>query len=145
VAEEKMSDYRIVLLVVCGLLATAAGSTAQNDASKAGASKAGASKAGKGGEDATRAGWISDEACAAHHTKPGRADCVEKCWRGGASVGHPEWKPLRAVFVADGNRAIWIVENPEAVKKFPATHVLVSGKFDTEKKMLHVEKIALMQ
>jgi hypothetical protein len=60
-------------------------------------------------------------------------------------VGHPEWKPQRAVFVADDSRAIWIVENPEAVKKFPAAHVQVSGKFDSEKKMLHVEKIALVQ
>jgi len=135
--EEKLSKYRMVLLVVCGLLAIGEGLTAQTDASKAAASS----------RDTPRSGWISDEACAADHTKPGRADCVEKCWRGGASVGHPEWKPQRAVFVADGNRTmtIWIVENPEAVKKFPAAHVLVSGQFDTEKKMLHVEKIALVQ
>jgi hypothetical protein len=132
---KKMSNYRIGLLIVSGLLAVAAGSTAQTDASKAAASSL----------DTPRAGWISDEACAADHTKPGRADCVEKCWRGGASIGHPEWKPQRAVFVADGNRTIWIVENPEAVKKFPAAHVLVSGKFDAEKKMLQVEKIALVQ
>jgi hypothetical protein len=131
----KMSNYRIGLLVISGLLAVAAGSTAQTDASKAAASS----------PDAPRAGWISDEACAADHTKPGRADCVEKCWRGGASIGHPEWKPQRAVFVADQSRVIWIVDNPEAVKKFPAAHVLVSGKFDVEKKMLHVEKIALVQ
>lgn len=138
-----MSKHRMGLLVVCGVLA--AGSMAQTDASKGGATRASASKAGTSGEDATRAGWISDESCAADHAKPGRADCVEKCWRGGASVGHPEWKPQRAVFVADENREIWIVENPEAVKKFPAAHVLVSGKFDAEKKMLHVEKIALAQ
>jgi hypothetical protein len=56
-------------------------------------------------------------------------------------VGHPEWKSQRAVFVADDTRVIWIVENPETVKKFPAAHVLVSGKFDAEKKVLHVEKI----
>jgi len=130
-----MKNYRLVLLVVCVLLAAATGLTRQTDSSKENPGKAGASKAG----------WISDEACAADHTKPGRADCVEKCWRGGASVGHPEWKPQRAAFVADDNRAIWIVENPEAVKKFPAAHVLVSGKFDVEKKMLHVEKIALVQ
>jgi len=92
-------------------------------------------------KDATRAGWISDESCGAQHTKPGRADCVEKCWRGGASVGHPEWKPQRAVFVADDDRAIWIVENPEAVRNFPAAHVVVAGKFDSAKKTIHVEKI----
>jgi len=92
-------------------------------------------------KNAPRAGWISDEACGTRHTKPGRADCVQKCWRGGASVGHPEWKPQRAVFVADDDQAIWIVENPEAVKNFPAVHVLLAGQFDSAKKSVHVEKI----
>jgi hypothetical protein len=92
-------------------------------------------------ENAPRAGWISDESCAALHTKPGRADCVQKCWRGGASVGHPEWKPQRAVFVADDGQAIWIVENPEAARDFPAAHVMVAGRFDSAKKTIHVEKI----
>jgi hypothetical protein len=86
-------------------------------------------------------GWISDESCGTQHTKPGRADCVQKCWRGGASVGHPEWKPQRAVFVADDDQGIWIVENPETVRDFPAVHVLVTGKFDSAKKTIHVEKI----
>jgi hypothetical protein len=92
-------------------------------------------------ENASRAGWISDEACGAQHAKPGRADCVQKCWRGGASVGHPEWKPQRAVFVADEDQAIWIVENSEAVRNFPAAHVLLAGNFDSAKKTVHVEKI----
>jgi len=89
----------------------------------------------------SRTGWISDESCGAQHAKPGRADCVQKCWRGGASVGHPEWKPQRPVFVADEDQAIWIVDNPEAVKDFPAAHVVLSGQFDSAKKALHVEKI----
>ena len=93
--------------------------------------------------DASRAGWISDESCGTQHTKPGRADCVQKCWRGGASVGHPEWKPQRAVFVADDDQGIWIVENPEAVRNFPAAHVVLAGKFDSAKKTIHVEKITL--
>lgn len=91
--------------------------------------------------DASRTGWISDESCGKEHTKPGRADCVEKCWRGGASIGHPEWKPQRAVFVADSDQGIWIVENPEAVKKFPAVHVKLVGKFDSAKKTIYVETI----
>ena len=33
-------------------------------------------------------------------------------------------------------------ENPEAVKDIPAGHVQVSGKFDSAKKLLHMEKIA---
>jgi hypothetical protein len=56
-------------------------------------------------------------------------------------VGHPEWKPQRAVFVADGDQAIWFVENPETVKDFPAAHVVLAGQFDSAKKSVHVEKI----
>ncbi len=92
-------------------------------------------------KSASRAGWISDEGCGAKHTKPGGADCVQKCWSGGASVGHPEWKPQRAVFVADDDQVIWIVENPEAVKNFAAAHVVLAGQFDSAKKTSHVEKI----
>jgi hypothetical protein len=55
-------------------------------------------------------------------------------------VGHPEWKPQRAVFVADDG-GIWIVENPDAVANFAAVHVLLAGKFDSAKKTIHVEKI----
>jgi hypothetical protein len=118
-----MTKSRIVFvfLLVCGLVALGSFSAQQKKDS--------------------RTGWISDESCAAQHTKPGRADCVQKCWRGGASVGHPEWKPQRAVFVADEDQAIWIVENPEAVKDFPAAHVVLAGQFDSAKKTLHVEKI----
>ena len=58
-------------------------------------------------------------------------------------MGHPEWKPQRVVFVADEDRAIWIVENPEAVRNFPAAHVVLAGKFDSAKKTIRVEKIAL--
>ncbi len=112
-----------VFLLVCGLVALGSVSAQQKDAS--------------------RAGWISDESCGTQHTKAGGADCVQKCWRGGASVGHPEWKPQRAVFVADDDQAIWIVENPEAVRNFPAVHVVLAGKFDSAKKTIHVERIAL--
>jgi len=96
---------------------------------------------GDTGKGEARTGWISDEACGAEHAKQGKPDCVEKCWRGGAAVGHPEWKPQRAVFVADDTKTIWIVENADAVKHFPAAHVRVRGKFDTEKKSVQVETI----
>jgi len=56
-------------------------------------------------------------------------------------VGHPEWKPQRAVFVADDDQGIWIVENPEAVRNFPAAHVVLAGRFDSAKKTIHVAKI----
>jgi hypothetical protein len=44
--------------------------------------------------------------------------------------------------VADDGQAIWIVENPEAVRDFPAAHVMVAGRFDSAKKTIRVEKIA---
>jgi len=110
-----------IFLLVCGLVVFGSVSAQQRSASQA--------------------GCISDESCGTQHAKPGRADCVQKCWRGGASVGHPEWKPQRAVFVADGDQAVWIVENPEAVRNFPAAHVLLAGNFDSAKKTVRVEKI----
>lgn len=111
-----------VFLLVCGLVALGSLSAQQ--------------------EHRSRASWISDEGCGAKHMKAGGADCVQKCWRGGASVGHPEWKPQRAVFVADDDQGIWIVGNPEAVRNLPATHVVLAGKFDCARKTIHVEKIA---
>ena len=116
-----MTGGRIVFLLVGGLVALGSFSARQ--------------------EHASRAGWISDEGCGAKHTKAGGADCVQKCWRGGASVGHPEWKPQRAVFVADEDHAVWMVENPEAVRDFPAAHVVLAGQFDSAKKTVRVEKI----
>ena len=111
-----------IILFVCGLVVLGLVSAQQRSASQA--------------------GWISDESCGTQHAKPGRADCVQKCWRGGASVGHPEWKPQRAVLVADGDQAVWIVENPKAVRNFPAAHVVLAGNFDSAKKTVRVEKIA---
>jgi hypothetical protein len=117
-----MIRSRIAFVFLCGLAALVSASAQQTDAS--------------------RSGWISDESCGTEHTKPGRADCVQKCWRGGASVGHPEWKPQRAVFVADNDQGIWMVDNPQAVRNFPAAHVVLAGKFDPVKKIVHVEKVA---
>jgi hypothetical protein len=116
----------LVLGVACGAMALGTATPAQE-------------------KDATRTGWISDQACKAQHMGGGGAGCVQKCWRGGEAVGHPEWKPQKAVFVADEDRAVWVVENPEAVKDFPAVHVQVTGKFDAEKKTIHVEKVTAAQ
>jgi hypothetical protein len=73
-----MPGVRIVFvfLLLCGLVALESASARPGNAS--------------------RAGWISAKGCEARHTNPGRADCLQKCWREGASAGHPEWKPQRA-------------------------------------------------
>jgi hypothetical protein len=90
-------------------------------------------------------GWVSDEACGAAHTKPGREDCVRKCLRGGASVGHPEWKAQRMVFVADPDGQIWIVENPEALKGYEGGHVHISGRIDRKAKTVRVAETKAMK
>jgi hypothetical protein len=99
------------------------------------------------GEDkpASVTGWVSDEACGAAHTKPGREDCVRKCLRGGASVGHPEWKAQRMVFVADPDGQIWIVENPEALKGYEGGHVRISGRIDRKTKTVRVAEAETMK
>ena len=43
-------------------------------------------------------------------------------------MGHPEWKPQRAVFVADDDQGIWIVDNAETVSNFPAAHVVLTAR-----------------
>jgi len=48
--------------------------------------------------------WVSDQACGAKHTEPGHADCIPKCARGGAAIGHPEWKPQPLVLVKESDR-----------------------------------------
>src|ERR1700722_8174944 len=68
-------------------------------------------------------GWISDEWCGRAHMKPGGADCIRKCMKGGADIGHPEWKPGRMVFVKDKGKKIFYVTNPEFLKGKEGEHV----------------------
>jgi hypothetical protein len=76
----------------------------------------------------TLSGWVSDESCGRAHITPGKASCVAKCLRGGASVGHPEWLPQRLVLVSDDGKTIWFVENPDILVKQAGLHVLVDAK-----------------
>lgn len=89
-------------------------------------------------------GWVSDESCGVQHTKPGGAGCIRKCMRGGADIGHPEWKPQRMVLVADKSTKIWVVENPDALKGLEGRHVQVSGERNAAKNSIRVTKSALV-
>lgn len=82
--------------------------------------------------------WVSDEACGAAHTKPGGEDCVLKCLRGGADIGHPEWTPQRMVLVTDKGHKTWVVENPEALKGLEGKHVTIAGQLDQTRKTVRV-------
>ena len=70
-------------------------------------------------------GVVSDESCRASHLKAGNEQCVVKCLRGGASVGHPEWTPQRMVLVTPDGRSIFFVANPEQLADHPGEQVTV--------------------
>ena len=75
-------------------------------------------------------GWISDEMCGAKHAGSG-AMCVKKCIEGGE----------RPVFVDEDKKAVWSIDNPEAVKSFYGDHVVVKATADSSKKSVHIDSI----
>ena len=76
-------------------------------------------------------GWISDAMCAAKHAGTGAA-CAKKCIEGGE-------KP---VFVDEAKKAVWTIDNPDAVKGFYGDHVMVTAKTDADKKSVHIDAIS---
>jgi len=75
-------------------------------------------------------GWISDSMCGAKHTGSGAA-CVKKCIDGG----------MAPVFVDEEKKAVWTIDNPDAVKSFYGEHVTVTATADGEKKSVHIDAI----
>jgi hypothetical protein len=75
-------------------------------------------------------GWISDSMCGAKHAGTGAA-CVKKCIEGG----------MTPVFVDEGKKAVWTIDNPEAVKNFYGDKVTVTATADDAKKSVHIEAI----
>src|SRR6516162_6596369 len=76
-------------------------------------------------------GWISDSMCGAKHAGSGAA-CVKKCVDGG----------MQPVFVDDEKKAVWKIDNPDAVKGFYGSHVTVTAKADSDSKTVHIDSIA---
>ena len=76
-------------------------------------------------------GWISDSMCGAKHAGTGQA-CVKKCIDGG----------MAPVFVDESKKAVWKIDNPEAVKAFYGEHVTIKAIADDAKKSVHVDSIA---
>ncbi len=75
-------------------------------------------------------GWISDSMCGAKHMGTG-ADCVKKCIEGG----------MKPVFV-DGDKQVWSIDNPDAVKDYYGAHVTVTASEDASNKSMHIDTIA---
>jgi hypothetical protein len=75
-------------------------------------------------------GWISDSMCGAKHAGTGAA-CVKKCIEGGETP----------VFVDEAKKAVWTIDNPDAVKGFYGDHVTVKATADDAKKSVHIDSI----
>ena len=76
-------------------------------------------------------GWISDSMCAAKHAGTGAA-CAKKCIEGGSAP----------VFVDEAKKAVWTIDNPDAVKGFYGDHVTIKATEDADKKSVHIDSIA---
>ena len=74
-------------------------------------------------------GWISDSMCGAKHAGTGEA-CVKKCIEGGM-----------APVLVDQDKAVWTIDNPDAVKDFYGAHVTVKATEDAGKKSVHIDSI----
>ena len=75
-------------------------------------------------------GWISDSMCGAKHAGSG-SECVKKCINGG----------MKPVFVDEKEKAVWTIDNPEAVKDFYGNHVTVTATADDAAKTVHIDSI----
>jgi hypothetical protein len=81
--------------------------------------------------DATKiSGWISDSMCGAKHAGSNAA-CVKKCIENGVAP----------VFIDEDKKAVWKIDNPDAVKSFYGDHVTISATTDADKKSVHVDSI----
>ena len=83
-------------------------------------------------------GVVSDESCGATHLKAGNEQCVVKCLRGGASVGHPEWKPQRMVLVARDGSSILFIANPQRLKDRAGQEVTIRATPPDKNKIVRV-------
>jgi hypothetical protein len=76
-------------------------------------------------------GWISDSMCGAKHQGDNPA-CVKKC------ITEMGAKP---VFVDEEKKAVWVIDNPEAIKDFYGEHVSVTATADAEKMSVHIDAV----
>ena len=86
--------------------------------------------AAKAADSSKITGYISDSMCGAKHMGSG-AECVKKCIAGG----------MKPVFVTEKDKAVWSIDNPEAVKDFYGDHVTVTATADEAAKSVHIDAI----
>ena len=76
-------------------------------------------------------GWISDSMCGSKHVGD-NPSCVKSCIK---SMG------AKPVFVDSAKKAVWTIDNPDAVKAFLGDHVAVTATVDEGKKSVHIDTV----
>jgi hypothetical protein len=77
-------------------------------------------------------GWISDSICGVKHAGSG-SGCVKKCIEGG----------MTPVFVDESKKAVWTIDNPDAVKGYYGDHVTITATASADKKSVHIDAITV--
>ena len=86
-------------------------------------------------------GWVSDAMCGAAHVGGKNAECVRKCVKGGAHVGHPEWEAQAMVLVLDDSNDVVVISTPDKLAGHEAEHVTVTAKVAEDKSIEVVELV----
>ena len=89
---------------------------------------------------ATVSGWVSDAHCKAEHVGGKNPECVVKCAKGGAHIGHPEWTPQAIVLIEDATERVLVIDNPEKVAGMEAQHVTITGRMEGDH--LRIDQVA---
>lgn len=84
----------------------------------------------------TVTGWISDKSCATARAKngaftPTNPDCALECISKGEKM----------VMIAEKEKAVYVIDNPEAAKDHFAEHLEVSGLLDPATNQLHITSV----
>lgn len=89
---------------------------------------------------AVRTGWFGDENCTKPHATrgplgpPGR-DCTRECIRKGVPV----------VFLDEGSKSVYRVDNPEITRDQESHHVEIVGTIDEDKRTIHVTSVKVLE
>ena len=88
----------------------------------------------------SRTGWFGDENCSKPHVTngplgpPGR-ECTRECIRKGVPV----------VFIDEGSKTLYRVDNPEVTRDQESHHVEITGTADEEKHTIHVTSVKVLE
>src|SRR5215472_3207637 len=84
----------------------------------------------------TLTGWISDKSCATNRAKhgtftPTNPDCAMECISKGEKM----------VMIAEKEKAVYAIDNPDIAKDHFAEHLEINGMLDSRTGQLHITSI----